>query len=125
MLLVEKIDLNRKYKDIMFDLERFQQSELADELYNNGLLLEDESSKLTDLTLEWNFFNSLYRQTRFDNIISLIKISERLGVELDCCINFEDIDYDIIWDTINEQIPISNEFIDFMKDVDDFYDRIE
>jgi len=125
MLLVKKIDLNNRYKDIMFDLEHFQEGELADELYNNGLLLEDESSKLTDLTLEWNFFNSLYRQTRFDNIISLIKISERLGVELDCCINFEDIDYDIIWDTINEQIPISNEFIDFMKDVDDFYDRIE
>lgn len=125
MLLVEKIDLNRRYKDIMFDLENFQQSELADELYNNGFLLEDESSTLTDLTIEWNFFNSLHRQTRFDNIISLIKISERLGVELDCCINFEDIDYDIIWDTINEQIPISDEFINFVKDADDFYDRIE
>lgn len=89
------------------DLEELQI--MYDELVDGE---RDNFAKLSRLSRQYNFFKGLSRQTEMDNIISLMKICQRLGVDMpQLQIDFENIEetYDLIWNSINEQVPMSDE----------------
>lgn len=78
-------------------------------------LMEDGDGnyvQLSHLKRQYVFFNGLSRQTELDNIISLMKICHRLGVDMpQIQLDFENIEetYDLIWSGISEQVPLSDE----------------
>ena len=114
----------REYYDFIHDISCNTENEEIIDLNTIGSIIDDSESRfLYDLPKEYNFFKGLHVQTKYDNIISLIKIAERLDIELDIVIDIEDIDYDMIWDYINEQIETPQQVIDFINKVGDIYHR--
>lgn len=118
MDITDKLELVRGYKAIELMANLDDNRELVDELY--GLGFDD----LLNMEIEYRFFHNLHKQSKYDNILSLMKIFRRLGVEMpNIRINLENIDetYDILWSSINDQITISVEkyiiFIDMMKTI--------
>lgn len=87
----------------------------------NSIEVMKESSFLSNIKNEYDFFKSLHIQGKYDNIISLIKIGNRLNIDLNFEIDIENPDYDLMWNKINEQIPIPNKLIEFLEEYDSFY----
>ena len=92
-------------------------------------LLHNESLFLSKTENEYVFFKNLRRQTKYDNVISLIKICNRLDLPFDINLNVEDIDYDDIWKQINNNIDQHNSLLAFnymydmiFKDIYIFYE---
>ena len=84
---------------------------LLDDLLNT-MDKNEEYRKLKGLRKEYRFFYGLQRQSELDNILSLMKICKRLGVDVpQTKINTENIEetYDEFWDSINEQVPMSDD----------------
>ena len=85
MDLNEKFEINRKFKNLRDYLERLVifGEEKDEDIIELHLKAEDIWNKvsypLNQVENEYAFFNSLHRQTKYDNIISLIKICERLN----------------------------------------------
>lgn len=78
---------------------------------------QDIESKLAK---EYKFFKGLRKQSDIDNVISLSKIVSRLGVETPKVkLDFNNIEktYDEIWNDINEQIPVSEEKMEWAKEI--------
>lgn len=72
----------------------------------------DNFARLSRLSRQYDFFKGLSKQTEIDNIISLMKICQRLGVDMpQLQIDFENMEetYELIWNGINEQVPMSEE----------------
>lgn len=89
------------------DLEDLQ--EMYDEVVDGE---RDNFTRLSRLSRQYSFFKGLSKQTEIDNIISLMKICQRLGVDMpQLQIDFENMEetYDLIWNGINEQVPMSDE----------------
>lgn len=89
-------------------------------------LREMEFGKLLKMEKKYHFFKGLNKQSKLDNVISMMKIFESLEVELpNIKINTMDIDKtcDELWESINEQIPVSDNdyhnLISLMKDIVD------
>lgn len=87
----------------------------------NSIEVMKESSFLSDIKNEYDFFKNLHIQGKYDNIISLIKIGNRLNINLNFEIDIENPDYDLMWNKINEQIPIPNKLIEFLEEYNSFY----
>ena len=91
----------------------WEEIEELHEMYDEVLDGEwDNFRKLRRLGREYSFFKGLSKQTEIDNIISLMKICQRLGVDMPPLqIDFENMEetYDLIWNGINEQVPMSDE----------------
>ena len=118
MDITDKLELVRGYKAIQLMANLDGNRELLDELY--GLGFDD----LLNMEMEYRFFLNLHKQSKYDNILSLMKIFRRLGVEMpNIRINLENIDetYDKLWGSINDQITISDEkysiFIHMMETI--------
>ena len=89
-------------------------------------LREMEFGKLLKMEKKYRFFKGLNKQSKLDNVISMMKIFESLEVELpNIKIDTMDIDKtcDELWESINEQIPVSDNdyhtLISLMKDIVD------
>ncbi len=126
------MDLEKKFKinsDFLLAINSlhydsiYDSNESINELKAKGNSLEvmKESSFLSDIKNEYDFFKSLHIQGKYDNIISLIKIGNRLNIDLNFEIDIENPDYDLMWNKINEQIPIPNKLINFLEEYDSFY----
>lgn len=87
----------------------------------NSIEVMTESSFLSDIKNEYDFFKNLHIQGKYDNIISLIKIGNRLNIDLNFEIDIENPNYDLMWNKINEQIPIPNKLIEFLEEYDSVY----
>ena len=133
MDLNEKFEINKEFRMLKYNLEDlviFEEKKdediielylKAEELWNNV------SCNLTNIENEFKFFNSLHKQTKYDNIISLIKICERLNtieqLNIDknkIVINIANPDFNNVWNQINDMIEIPQDIIDFI----DEYDRV-
>ena len=107
-----KIELTKFLKYIVNfadweDLEDLQ--EMYDEVVHGE---RDNFARLSRLSMQYGFFKGLSKQTEIDNIISLMKICQRLGVDMpQLQIDFENMEetYELIWNGINEQVPMSDE----------------
>lgn len=123
MNLEEKFKINTDFLSAMNNIYCIDNNEKINELKTKGNSIEviKESSFLSDIKNEYDFFKSLHIQGKYDNIISLIKIGNRLNIDLNFEINIEDPNYDLMWDKINEQIPIPNKLIKFLKEYDSVY----
>lgn len=118
MDLEDKLELCKGYRAIKL-MARLDSNE---DLLN--LLMEMEFEKLLKMGEKYSFFKGLNKQTKLDNVISMMKIFESLEVELpNIKINTMDIDKtcDELWESINEQIPVSdndyNKLISLMKNI--------
>ena len=120
MDLADKLELCKGYRAIR-TMARFD---------NDGDLVrtlnEMEFDKLLEMEANYNFFKRLHKQTKLDNVISMMKIFGNLEVELpNIRIDTMNIDKtcDELWESINEQIPISDtnrdNLIALMKDIVD------
>lgn len=133
MDLNEKFEINRKFRNLRDHLENLVifDDEKDEDIIELHLKAEDiwnrVSYPLIQIENEYIFFNSLHRQTKYDNIISLIKICERLNyverLNIDknkIVINIANPDFDNVWNQINNMVEIPQDIIDFI----DEYDRI-
>lgn len=127
MNLDEKFEINRKFRNLRDHLEHLviyeeEKDEDIIELYFKARDIRDSTSyTLNQIENEYVFFNSLHRQTKYDNIISLIKICERLDIDKSkIVINIANPNFDNAWDQINDMIEIPQDILDFI----DKYDRI-
>lgn len=120
MDLADKLELCKGYKAI-----KLMASLDGDEDLLN-YLGEIDFDKLLKMAGKYHFFNKLHKQTKLDNVISMMKIFESLEVELpNIRIDTMNIDKtcDELWESINEQIPLSDNdyhaLISLMKDIVD------
>lgn len=127
MNLDEKFEINRKFRNLRDHLEHLviyeeEKDEDIIELYFKARDIRDSTSyTLNQIENEYVFFNSLHRQTKYDNIISLIKICERLDIDKSkIVINIANPNFDNAWDQINDMIEIPQDILDFI----DEYDRV-
>lgn len=118
MDLADKLELCKGHRAISL-MARLDGDE---DLLNS--LREMEFDKLLEMEANYNFFKNLHKQTKLDNVISMMKIFGNLGVELpNIRIDTMNIDKtcDELWESINEQIPVSdndyNALISLMKDI--------
>ena len=57
---------------------------------------------------EYKRFNELSQQNKYDNLISIIKVMNRLNIKPSIDINLiDDFDFDKMWETINDHDDIS------------------
>lgn len=127
MNLNEKFEINHKFKNLQNLLEHLiifdeEKDEDIIELYSKARDIRDTTSyTLNQIENEYDFFNSLHRQTKYDNIISLIKICERLSLDKSkIVINIANPNFDNVWNQINDMIEIPQDILDFI----DEYDRV-
>lgn len=138
MDLNEKFEINRKFRNLRDYLERLVifGEEKDEDIIELHLKAEDiwnrVSYPLNQVENEYAFFNSLHRQTKYDNIISLIKICERLnnveGLDIDkskIIINIVNPNFDNAWDQINDMIEIPQDIIDFIDEYDRLFEEKE
>ena len=138
MDLNEKFEINRKFKNLRDYLERLVifGEEKDEDIIELHLKAEDIWNKvsypLNQVENEYAFFNSLHRQTKYDNIISLIKICERLNnverLDIDkskIVINIVNPNFDNAWDQINDMIEIPQDIIDFIDEYDRLFEEKE
>lgn len=102
-----------RHDDLLNDLYYLANNEndiICKKLYSifKKLTSEETYQKLNKLSEEYEFFNNLHIQSEYDNIISLIKCSERLGVNIESDINIQKPNYDEIWIEIINKIDDSN-----------------
>lgn len=102
-----------RHDDLLNDLYYLANNEndiICEKLYSifKKLASEETYQKLNKLSDEYEFFNNLHIQSEYDNIISLIKCSERLGVNIESDINIQKPNYDEIWIEIINKIDDSN-----------------
>lgn len=105
MDIKDKIELCKGYRAIKLMANVDGNNDLM------NLLNEMEFEKLLRMETKYHFFNKLHKQTKLDNVISMMKIFESLELELpNIRIDISNIDKtcDELWDSINEQIPISD-----------------
>lgn len=78
--------------------------------------------KIYKTASEYRRFNELSQQNKYDNLISIIKVMNRLNIKPCIDINLiDDFDFDKIWETINDHDDIS-----MTKDeYENAWDRIE
>lgn len=138
MNLDEKFEINRKFRNLRDHLEDLiifndKKDEVINELY---LKAEDIwnriSYPLIQVENEYIFFNSLHKQTKYDNIISLIKICERLNnverLDIDkskIIINIANPNFNNAWDQINDMIEIPQDILDFIDEYDSLFKKKE
>lgn len=138
MDLNEKFEINRKFRNLRDYLERLVifGEEKDEDIIELHLKAEDiwnrVSYPLNQVENEYAFFNSLHRQTKYDNIISLIKICERLNnverLNIDkskIVINIVNPNFDNAWDQINDMIEIPQDIIDFIDEYDRLFEEKE
>ena len=138
MDLNEKFEINRKFRNLRDYLERLVifGEEKDEDIIERHLKAEDISNRvsypLNQVENEYAFFNSLHRQTKYDNIISLIKICERLNnverLNIDkskIVINIVNPNFDNAWDQINDMIEIPQDIIDFIDEYDRLFEEKE
>ena len=138
MDLNEKFEINRKFKNLRDYLKRLVifGEEKDEDIIELHLKAEDIWNKvsypLNQVENEYAFFNSLHRQTKYDNIISLIKICERLNnverLDIDkskIVINIVNPNFDNAWDQINDMIEIPQDIIDFIDEYDRLFEEKE
>ena len=138
MDLNEKFEINRKFRNLRDYLERLIifDEEKDEDIIELHLKAEDiwnrVSYPLIQVENEYAFFNSLHRQTKYDNIISLIKICERLNnverLDIDkskIVINIANPNFDNAWDQINDMIEIPQDIIDFIDEYDRLFEEKE
>ena len=132
MDLNEKFEINRKFRNLKYSLEHlvFFDEEKDEDFIELHLKAEDiwntTSYHLIQVENEYVFFNSLHRQTKYDNIISLIKICERLNIDKSkIVINIANPDFDNVWNQINDMIEIPKNIIDFIDEYDRFFEEKE
>lgn len=138
MDLNEKFEINRKFRNLRDYLKRLVifGEEKDEDIIELHLKAEDiwnrVSYPLNQVENEYAFFNSLHRQTKYDNIISLIKICERLnnveGLDIDkskIVINIVNPNFDNAWDQINDMIEIPQDIIDFIDEYDRLFEEKE
>ena len=138
MNLNEKFEINRKFRNLRDYLERLIifDEEKDEDIIELHLKAEDiwnrVSYPLIQVENEYAFFNSLHRQTKYDNIISLIKICERLNnverLDIDkskIVINIANPNFDNAWDQINDMIEIPQDIIDFIDEYDRLFEEKE
>lgn len=138
MDLNEKFEINRKFRNLRDYLERLIifDEEKDEDIIELHLKAEDiwnrVSYPLIQVENEYTFFNSLHRQTKYDNIISLIKICERLNnverLDIDkskIVINIANPNFDNAWDQINDMIEIPQDIIDFINEYDRLFEEKE
>ena len=125
MDLEEKFKINSDFLLAINNLHRgyIDNNENINELKEKGNSIEvmKESSFLSDIKNEYDFFKNLHVQGKYDNIISLIKIGNRLNIDLNFEIDIENPNYNLMWDKINEQIPVPNKLIEFLEEYDSVY----
>ena len=107
--------------DLLNDLYHLANDEndiICEKLYSilKKLTSEETYQKLRKLSDEYEFFNNLHIQSEYDNIISLIKCSERLGVNIESNINIQEPNYDKIWIEIINKID-NNNMIDTLNEI--------
>ena len=85
------------------------------------LTSEETYQKLQQLSNEYEFFNNLHIQTKYDNIISLIKCSERLGINIESDINIKEPNYDKIWIEMINKIDDNNTMINIVNEIFNAY----
>ena len=138
MDLNEKFEINRKFRNLRDYLERLIifDEEKDEDIIELHLKAEDiwnrVSYPLIQVENEYAFFNSLHRQTKYDNIISLIKICERLNnverLDIDkskIVINIANPNFNNAWDQINDMIEIPQDIIDFIDEYDRLFEEKE
>ena len=138
MDLNEKFEINRKFRNLRDYLKRLVifGEEKDEDIIELHLKAEDiwnrVSYPLNQVENEYAFFNSLHRQTKYDNIISLIKICERLNnverLDIDkskIVINIVNPNFDNAWDQINDMIEIPQDIIDFIDEYDRLFEEKE
>lgn len=138
MNLNEKFEINRKFRNLRDYLERLIifDEEKDEDIIELHLKAEDiwnrVSYPLIQVENEYAFFNSLHRQTKYDNIISLIKICERLNnverLNIDkskIVINIANPNFNNAWDQINDMIEIPQDIIDFINEYDRLFEEKE
>lgn len=76
-----------------------------------------EDHNFDKLHSEYKFFCGLHVQSKYDNVISMKKIAQRLGVKLDIDIDLRNIDYDAMWERIGEQMPMSWDIYHTVRDL--------
>ena len=108
-----KVIYTIRHDDLLNDLYHLANDEndiICEKLYSifKKLTSEETYQKLRKLSDEYEFFNNLHIQSEYDNIISLIKCSERLGVNIESDINIQKPNYDKIWIEIINKIDNSN-----------------
>lgn len=105
MDLADKLELCKGYNAIKL------MASLDDDEDLLNFLGEMDFDKLLKMAGKYHFFNKLHRQSKLDNVISMMKIFETLEVELpNIKIDTMNIDKtcDELWESINEQIPVSD-----------------
>ena len=132
MDLNEKFEINRKFRSLRDYLERLIifDEEKDEDIIELHLKAEDIwnriSYPLIQIENEYVFFNSLHRQTKYDNIISLIKICERLNIDKSkIVINIANPNFNNAWDQINDMIEIPQDIIDFIDEYDRLFEEKE
>lgn len=108
-----KVIYTIRHDDLLNDLYHLANDEndiICEKLYSifKKLTSEETYQKLRKLSDEYEFFNNLHIQSEYDNIISLIKCSERLGVNIESNINIQEPNYDKIWIEIINKIDDNN-----------------
>lgn len=129
MDLNEKFEINRKFRNYLERLVILGE-EKDEDIIELHLKAEDIYNKvsypLIQVENEYAFFNSLHRQTKYDNIISLIKICERLNIDKSkIVINIVNPNFDNAWDQINDMIEIPQDIIDFIDEYDRLFEEKE
>lgn len=126
----EKFEINRKFRNLKDHLEHliFFEEEKDEDIIELHLKAEDiwntTSYPLNKIENEYIFFNSLHRQTKYDNIISLIKICERLNIDKSkIVINIANPNFDNVWNQINDMIEIPQDIIDFIDEYDHLFEQ--
>lgn len=116
-----KVIYTIRHDDLLNDLYHLANDEndiICEKLYSifKKLTSEETYQKLRKLSDEYEFFNNLHIQSEYDNIISLIKCSERLGVNIESNINIQEPNYDKIWIEIINKID-NNNMIDTLNEI--------
>ena len=110
--LLEKLSFLKNDNDI-----------ICEKLYSilQELVSEETYQKLQQLSNEYEFFNNLHIQTKYDNIISIIKCSERLGINIESNINIKKPNYDKIWIEMINKIDHNNTMINIVNEIFNAY----
>lgn len=121
-----KVIYTIRHDDLLNDLYHLANDEndiICEKLYSilKKLTSEETYQKLRKLSDEYEFFNNLHIQSEYDNIISLIKCSERLGVNIESNINIQEPNYDKIWIEMINKIDNNNTIINIVNEIFNAY----
>ena len=119
---IKIIDIFLKMRDKAWRLQRTNQdSDPMNNIINEINTIIQDNERIYELSNQYRRFNGLNNQTKYDNLISIIKIMNRLNIHPHIEILLSDVyNFDEIWEAINkdEKVLISeNQYIELIETI--------